>query len=220
MDISQAAFGLDMQSASRIYFLTPVLNPQVEAQAVGRARRISQRKPVSVETLVLRGSVEEVIVRRRSEMTQAEMWKCRSILDDRPIYDWILNAKILPFSSPSLDRTGEGKEGEGGGEGGEEGERGSVISGEEQMARLEVPQFLFGRGFGRELSHPDQDLIAVSESPPKVKKHGMVVIPVKGVKRSSSGGDMTPVDTGGYDADAVAKKKTRVRFAGPDDEAA
>ncbi|KAK4247410.1 P-loop containing nucleoside triphosphate hydrolase protein [Corynascus novoguineensis] len=214
MDISQAAFGLDMQSASRIYFLTPVLNPQVEAQAVGRARRISQRKPVSVETLVLRGSVEEVIVRRRGEMTQAEMWKCRSILDDRPIYDWILNAKILPLSSPSLDRTGEGREGE------REGERGSVISGEEQMARLEVPQFLFGRGFGRELSHPDQDLVAVSESPPKAKKNGMVVIPAKGVKRSSSGGDISSVDTGGYDGDAAAKKKTRVRFAGPDDEAA
>ena len=65
MDITQAAFGLDMRSASRIYFINPVLNPQVEAQAIGRVRRISQKKPVSVETLVIRGSIEEVIMERR-----------------------------------------------------------------------------------------------------------------------------------------------------------
>jgi SNF2 family DNA or RNA helicase len=78
MDISQAAFGLDMRSASRIYFLSPVLNPQVEAQAIGRARRISQQKPVTVETLVLRGSIEEFMVERRKNMTQAEHRKVKT----------------------------------------------------------------------------------------------------------------------------------------------
>ena len=105
MDLTQAAFGLDLQSASRIYFLSPVLNPQVEAQAIGRARRIGQARPaVAVETLVLRGSVEEVIVRRRAEMTQAEMWKCRSILDDGPIYEWYVKSVFLfpLYASPWL----------------------------------------------------------------------------------------------------------------------
>ncbi|KAL2182902.1 hypothetical protein L209DRAFT_760220 [Thermothelomyces heterothallicus CBS 203.75] len=203
MDISQAAFGLDMQSASRIYFLGPVLNPQVEAQAIGRSRRISQRKPVSVETLVLRGSVEEVIVRRRGEMTQAEMWKCRSILDDRPIYDWILNAKILPLSP--------GREGEGEWEGEDDG-------GEDQMARLEVPQYLFGRGFGRALSHPDQDLVTVNGSPPEAKKNGVVVVPGRGLKRRSPGGNTPRVGTPTPDGGATPKK-ARVRFAGSDGEA-
>ncbi|KAL7628373.1 hypothetical protein AAE478_002575 [Parahypoxylon ruwenzoriense] len=136
MDISQAAFGLDMRSASRIYFISPVLNPQVEAQAIGRARRISQQKPVSVETLVLRGSIEEVIVSRRKEMTHAEHTKVKSILDDRHIYQWILNAKIIPMPA-------------------EEGD------GVAQTAMLRVPQFVFGRGFGRELD-PNEGIITGS----------------------------------------------------------
>ncbi len=133
MDITQAAFGLDMRSASRIYFINPVLNPQVEAQAIGRARRISQQKPVTVEILVLRGSIEEVIVRRRNEMSQAEQRKCRTILDDKPIYEWILNPSIIPLPDPG--------------------------SGFGQTAKLTNPQFIFGRGFGRAADHPDQDLI-------------------------------------------------------------
>ena len=143
MDITQAAFGLDMKSASRIYFISPVLNPQVEAQAIGRARRISQQKPVTVETLVLRGSVEEVIVRRRGEMTQAEQRKCRSILDDKPIYEWILNAKILKLPGSTAGN----------------------ISWPDQMAKLARPQFIFGRDFGRGAAHPDEDLVNVDLSP-------------------------------------------------------
>ncbi|KAF3062482.1 putative ATP-dependent helicase C23E6.02 [Daldinia childiae] len=135
MDISQAAFGLDMRSASRIYFISPVLNPQVEAQAIGRARRISQQKPVSVETLVLRNSIEEVIINRRKEMTYAEHSKVKSILDDRLIYRWILNAKIIPLPDEE--------------------------DGVAQTAMLETPQYVFGRGSGREL-HPDEGLITGS----------------------------------------------------------
>ncbi|KAI8956745.1 P-loop containing nucleoside triphosphate hydrolase protein [Daldinia sp. FL1419] len=135
MDISQAAFGLDMRSASRIYFISPVLNPQVEAQAIGRARRISQQKPVSVETLVLRDSIEEVIINRRKQMTYAEHSKIKTILDDRLIYRWILQAKIIPLPN-------EG-------------------NGVAQTAMLETPQYVFGRGFGRE-SHPDEGLVTGS----------------------------------------------------------
>ncbi|KAL2757500.1 hypothetical protein ACRALDRAFT_2039919 [Sodiomyces alcalophilus JCM 7366] len=132
MDLTQAAFGLDMRAASRIYFMHPILNPQIQAQAIGRVRRISQQKPVSVETLVLRGSIEEVIVERKNTMSQAEHWKCKSLLDDRPIYDWILNASIMPMP---------------------EGEPSKL----DQMAPLKHPQPIFGRGFGREM-HPDEDL--------------------------------------------------------------
>ncbi len=220
MDITQAAFGLDMQSASRIYFINPVLNPQIEAQAIGRARRISQKKPVTVETLVLRGSLEEVIVRRRGEMSQAEQWKCRSILDDKPIKDWISNAKILPLP---------GSEG-GGGE--------TSLSGPDQMAKLQTPQAIFGRGFGREL-HPDQDLVAPSDviatSTPKGSEGGG-----KGAGDSVGGtGDGGGADIGGVkpvlkrplpetqppissdDRSAPKKKpRVRVRFADEDENMA
>ncbi|KAK1600630.1 P-loop containing nucleoside triphosphate hydrolase protein [Colletotrichum navitas] len=103
MDLTQAAVGLDMKAASRIYFINPVLNPQIQTQAIGRARRISQQKPVTVETLVLRGSIEEVIVERKKSMSQIEHWKCKSILDDRPIYNWIRNASIIPLAKDQND---------------------------------------------------------------------------------------------------------------------
>ncbi|KAK4131697.1 hypothetical protein BT67DRAFT_148292 [Trichocladium antarcticum] len=188
MDITQAAFGLDMKAASRIYFLSPVLNPQVAAQAVGRARRISQPRPVAVETLVLRGSVDEVIVRRRGEMTLAEQRRCwRSILDDAGVYRWVVGVGILEVG--------------GGGPGGP----GAPGGGVGEMARLGTPLFVFGRGFGRELAHPDQDLVGVGGSLMAVGVQAEVGVE-KGRKRRPPG----EVTQGGG---AVVTKRARVRFA-------
>lgn len=135
MDVSQAAFGLDLRSASRIYFINPVHNPQVEAQAIGRVRRISQKKKVTVETLVLKDSLEEVIAERKNGMDQTENRNFKTILDDRPIYEWILNPRIIPLPDVLTD------------------------DGPGQMARLAAPQYIFGREFGREVSHPDEDIL-------------------------------------------------------------
>ncbi|KAI6785612.1 uncharacterized protein J7T54_005946 [Emericellopsis cladophorae] len=141
MDITQAAFGLDMQAASRIYFINPVLNPQVEAQAIGRARRVGQQRSVTVETLVLKGSIDEVILERKQHMTQAEHRQAKSILDIRPIYNWIKNAKINEL--PEVDS--------------------EEVS---QMAPLQYTHHVFGRGFGR-ATHPDDDLVLGSPTSSK-----------------------------------------------------
>lgn len=142
MDVSQAAFGLDMSSASRVYFVNPVFSPQVEAQAVKRAHRIGQIKPVFVETLVLKGSIEEVIVRRRNDMSTEEHNKCKTILDDQKMYDWIRNVRFMPI--PTDD-----------------------IPGPDQMAPLGTPQLLFdtrdSSRFGA-THDPDADLI-LDDSP-------------------------------------------------------
>lgn len=195
MDITQAAFGLDMRTASRIYFINPVLNPQVEAQAIGRARRISQDKPVTVETLVLRDSIEEFMVERRKNMTQAEHRKAKSILDDRPMYEWILNAKIIPL--PGIEE------------------------GVAQTARLEVPQYVFGRGFGRQL-HPDEDLIMDSpeaKSKEKAAGAGMIAegprIPLKfkgGMKRARVASPAL-AETSATEASRPVAKKARIAWA-------
>ena len=60
-----------------------------------------------------------------------------SVLDDRPMYEWILDARILPMGD------------DGNGDGGD---------GLAQTAALKTPQFVFGRGFGRQL-HPDEGLL-------------------------------------------------------------
>jgi SNF2 family DNA or RNA helicase len=132
MDVSQAAFGLDLSSASRVYFVNPVFSPQVEAQAVKRAHRIGQTKPVFVETLVLKGSIEEVILDRRSHMSNEEHHKCKNILDDQTMYDWIKNISFLDVKPEEVV---------------------------DQMARLETSQPVFGKGPRVGILHPDEDLI-------------------------------------------------------------
>lgn len=135
MDVSQAAYGLDLSSASRVYFVNPVFDPRVEAQAVKRAHRIGQTKPVYVETLVLKGSIEEVILDRRKDMSSEELGACKSILDDRTMYDWIRNVKFVDVLSNNTD-------------------------GPSQMASLATPINIFGPGKGVKIADPDADLVA------------------------------------------------------------
>ncbi|KAI8629411.1 hypothetical protein F5Y19DRAFT_81106 [Xylariaceae sp. FL1651] len=202
MDISQAAFGLDMRSASRIYFISPVLNPQVVAQAIGRARRISQKKPVFVETLVLRNSIEEVVVDRREHMTQAEHSRIKNVLDDGKIKEWIRNPNIIPIS----DRE----------------------EGLEQTALLAIPQYVFGRGFGRAL-HPDEGLVTGSPEAKNdanaTRTHGSVRVPLKlkgQLKRpfySPERDDEIDGTVGDRVADYKGSTKRRARIAWVDQEA-
>ncbi|OBS26889.1 hypothetical protein FPOA_00832 [Fusarium poae] len=200
MDISQAAFGLDMREASRIYFINPVLNPQVEAQAIGRARRISQKKAVFVETLVLKNSIEEVILERKQHMTQAEHHRVQSILDVGPIFDWIKNARINPM--PMV-----------------EGE----LSKEGQMAPLGTPQYIFRRGFGRTM-HPDEGLVLDDSPTKKTNDAGMVLGTLEMTNRLKRTSQSDKITVGGHHneggastsnpSDIAARPSKRVRFTG------
>ena len=147
MDISQAALGLDMSSASRVWFVNPVFSPMIEAQAVKRAHRIGQKKPVFVETLILKGSIEEAILERRKDLSNEEHKKCKNILDDQKMYHWIRNARFMPIPYDG-------------------------VPGPDQMAKLETPQLVFGAGSGKIGVHdPDADLL-VDDSSPKAKRRG------------------------------------------------
>ncbi|KAM5355953.1 hypothetical protein ACJ41O_002599 [Fusarium nematophilum] len=203
MDIAQAAFGLDMREASRIYFINPVLNPQVERQAIGRVRRISQQKPVSVETLVLKNSIEEVILERKEHMSQAEHGRVKSILDVRPIYDWIKNARIIPLPE-------------------------NKVSKESQMAPLHTSQYVFGGGFGRTM-HPDDGLV-LDDSPSR-KKNGVAEpfesrdLTTNGLKRAHGVGpgangqvQVESTNSSSDKRDLAARPARRVRFTVDSDE--
>jgi hypothetical protein len=149
MDISQAAFGLDVSAASRVYFVNPVFNKQIEAQAVKRAHRIGQFRPVYVETLVLRDSIEEVIIERRKVMSSDEQQKCKTVLDDETMYDWIKNVRFV--SIPQDDLPGPG-----------------------QMAHLEKPQPVFSHGkpANAAMHDPDAGLVHDFSSPTLSKGKG------------------------------------------------
>lgn len=143
MDLSQAAHGLHIASASRVFFVNPVWQPKIEAQAIKRAHRIGQTKPVYVETIVLEGTLEDEMRSRRKNMSTEEHRRAeKSLLDDEVMKRIIQNAKFIPMSTEQENDT-------------------------HPYARLKVPQQLFGRisGDARGLGDPDADLIFPGEEP-------------------------------------------------------
>ena len=146
MNVHQAAHGLHIAAASRVFFVNPVWQPNVEAQAIKRAHRIGQIRPVYVETLVLEDTLEDLMLQRRKGMTAQEHQKAeKSLLDDDTMSTIIKNAKFIPLAKDHLHDT------------------------DEQIAKLSVPQQLFGRVVksGENLDDPDADLILDSSSQSK-----------------------------------------------------
>ncbi|KAM9940520.1 hypothetical protein OXX80_000032 [Metschnikowia pulcherrima] len=104
MDLKLASHGLTVISATRVYFVNPVWSRSVEAQAIKRAHRIGQKKEVFVETLVLRGTLEEEIYKRRvvnddSENSETEKHSGQkfSVIDDIGMQDFVLRHEFLPI---------------------------------------------------------------------------------------------------------------------------
>ncbi|KAJ3050706.1 hypothetical protein HK097_008312, partial [Rhizophlyctis rosea] len=77
-----ASWGIDLSSASRVYFVSPIWESSMERQAVKRAHRMGCTKPVYVETLVIKGSFEEEMVKRRTELGKTNHKRIMSITDD------------------------------------------------------------------------------------------------------------------------------------------
>lgn len=102
MDLRLASHGLTIISASRVYFINPVWQRSVEAQAIKRAHRIGQTKDVYVETLVLKGSLEEEIYKRRSQDEEPIQYRTKDdkpqkkyVIDDSGMQDFILKHEFL-----------------------------------------------------------------------------------------------------------------------------
>jgi len=98
MDIRCGALGLNVNKASRVFFVNPVCAPSIEAQAIKRSHRIGQDKPVYVETLVLKGTIEEQMFERARHMSRREHEKVGAQLsDDQGIASIIQNAHMIPI---------------------------------------------------------------------------------------------------------------------------
>lgn len=131
MSVQLAAHGLHLAAASRVFFINPIWQPNVEAQAIKRAHRIGQTRPVYVETLVLKETLEDQMLRRRRQMTTAEQQTAKkSLLDDPLMLQMIQDAKPIRISQEQL------------------------LDVRNHMAPLETQQQLFGRGYSK--LPPDQ----------------------------------------------------------------
>ncbi|MBW2010375.1 MAG: DEAD/DEAH box helicase [Deltaproteobacteria bacterium] len=63
ISLKAGGLGLNLTAASYVIHMDPWWNPAVEDQASDRAYRIGQQQPVTVYRLVMRGAIEEKIVR-------------------------------------------------------------------------------------------------------------------------------------------------------------
>ncbi|KIW15740.1 hypothetical protein PV08_05790 [Exophiala spinifera] len=110
MDLKQASHGLHVASASRVFIVSPIWQPNIESQAIKRAHRIGQTKPVYVETLVLKDTLEEKILQRRRQMSNAELVKAeKSLLDDGTMNGIISAEGFLAFAQGEKERLIGGK---------------------------------------------------------------------------------------------------------------
>ena len=68
IQISAETVGMNLQFASRVYFTSPHYNPSVEIQAIARAHRLGQERPVKVVkvTIVDDGFIEEEILAKQN----------------------------------------------------------------------------------------------------------------------------------------------------------
>ena len=62
ISLKAGGFGLNLTAADYVVITDPWWNPAAEDQAMGRAHRMGQLRPVTVYRLVSRGTIEERIV--------------------------------------------------------------------------------------------------------------------------------------------------------------
>ena len=68
--IQAAGVGLNMQAASVVIICEPQIKPTIEHQAVGRAHRMGQVRPVRVYRLLATGGVDERLVKMLAAKTR------------------------------------------------------------------------------------------------------------------------------------------------------
>ena len=155
MDLGQAALGLHVACASRVYIISPIWQPNIESQAVKRAHRIGQTKPVHIETLVLRGTLEDKMLSRRRQMSDGELKKAsKNVLDDGEMSRMIKAQRFLQFEPGEDEKSNH-------------------------FAVLKSPQSMFGR-LNSKTSGPEEGLVLVAgdqTAAPKKQKTVRIEVP-------------------------------------------
>ncbi|KAI9849000.1 MAG: hypothetical protein M1837_005891 [Sclerophora amabilis] len=174
MDVHQASHGLNLSSASRVFFVNPVWQPNVEAQAIKRAHRIGQTRPVYVETLILKNTLDDKMLQRRRNMSHDEHERTqKSLLDDRAMTKMIQDLTFLPINTSK------------------------ELSLEHKMAKLSTPHQVFGQ-VGWTHAEGDEGLIDVQSSGPTVvakSKRKRVAVAFGGDEDLDTAGEPTNIGT-------------------------
>ncbi|KAJ2843307.1 hypothetical protein IWW36_005607, partial [Coemansia brasiliensis] len=103
MDVRLAAYGIDLSAASRVWFLSPIWQAARERQAIKRAHRLGQQRPVFVETLLTQGSIEEALWIRRQEISNSDRHIfVKDIEEDGKMRTMLSNARFIDHSNSGI----------------------------------------------------------------------------------------------------------------------
>jgi SNF2 family DNA or RNA helicase len=89
ISLKAGGFGLNLTEADYVFLLDPWWNPASESQAIDRAHRIGQEKPVMVYRLVAAGTIEEKVMalkERKARLVDA-------VVDDGDLFSGALTAE-------------------------------------------------------------------------------------------------------------------------------
>jgi len=83
ISLKAGGLGLNLTAADYVFLLDPWWNPAVEMQAIDRAHRVGQTRPVFAYRLICEGTVEEKITelqQQKRELADAILLENRSVL--------------------------------------------------------------------------------------------------------------------------------------------
>ncbi|GJN89115.1 hypothetical protein Rhopal_002089-T1 [Rhodotorula paludigena] len=75
IDAKLGGRGITLTSATRMIFLEPLWQPDLEVQAMKRAHRLGQTKPVDLQILLVKTTFEEALLHRRGELKSEDFAK-------------------------------------------------------------------------------------------------------------------------------------------------